>query len=235
MDEWCFFLRYLRYFQIFSPPRLFSFLIYPLLSSSSYVKFRGKLINEKFIARDDLSTKSWHHQYAIKSSLKISCKSIHTSIRILLEIIDTKMQKHFFSLKFRTKIFLRQQNAIVESENSKCSEAHPSHFNIPIDAFYSHISQHVLLSWSQAYHNGNTSLICMQPGINSNSIYFHFHISSCFTASTLQMHKKSWQFSCFEYFCECKFIVSLGSSNMPMLIAFRESIWFGWNFILRNT
>lgn len=91
MDEWCFFLRNLRYFQIFSPPRLFSFLIYSLLSSSSYVKFRGKLINEEFIARDDLSTKSWHHQYAIKSSLKISCKSIHTSIRILLEIVDTKM------------------------------------------------------------------------------------------------------------------------------------------------
>lgn len=106
MDEWCFFLRNLRYFQIFSPPRLFSFLIYPLLSSSSYVKFRGKLINEKFIARDDLSTKSWHHQYAIKSSLKISCKSIHTSIRILLEIVDTKMQKRFFFLwSFEQKFF----------------------------------------------------------------------------------------------------------------------------------
>lgn len=92
VDEWCFFfLRNLRYFQIFLPPRHFPFLIYSLLSSSSYVKFRGKLTNEKFIARDDLSTKSWHYQYAIKSSLKISCKSIHTSIRILLEIVDTKM------------------------------------------------------------------------------------------------------------------------------------------------
>lgn len=86
-----FFLRNLRYFQIFLPPRHFPFLIYSLLSSSSYVKFRGKLTNEKFKARDDLSTKSWHYQYAIKSSLKISCKSIHTSIRILLEIVDTKM------------------------------------------------------------------------------------------------------------------------------------------------
>lgn len=108
------FFRNLRYFQIFLPPSLFPSLIYSLLStsSSSLVKFRGKLTNEKFITRDDLSAKSWHYQYAIKSSLKISCKSLHTSIRILLEIVNTQIHKHFFRWSFK-QIFLKDNKMLL--------------------------------------------------------------------------------------------------------------------------